>query len=100
MYYQILTHAINHSMMDVICDELSCWVLIFLTCRKHKYTSYISQFLFQLKQYPEPLQNAVLKCWLCNPMGKMDGFQLVDWLLELMNLYTKVCQIIYWFYMW
>src|ERR1700723_3874739 len=28
--------------------------------------------------------------WLCNPTGKADGFRGIDWLVELMNLYTKV----------
>ncbi|KAF8334019.1 uncharacterized protein EI90DRAFT_2852726, partial [Cantharellus anzutake] len=90
MYYQILAHAINHGMMDIILDVLSCWVPIFFACGKHKYASYISEFTFRLKQYPRPLRTAILKCWLCNPMGTRDGFRPVDWLVELMNLYTKV----------
>jgi hypothetical protein len=28
--------------------------------------------------------------WLVNPTGKPDGFQAVDWLVELNNFYTKV----------
>jgi len=27
--------------------------------------------------------------WLVNPTGTRDGFRSVDWVVELMNLYTK-----------
>ncbi|KAF8973352.1 hypothetical protein BDZ97DRAFT_1648916, partial [Flammula alnicola] len=28
--------------------------------------------------------------WLCNSTGKIDGFWAIDWLVKLMNLYTKI----------
>ncbi|KAF8325574.1 uncharacterized protein EI90DRAFT_2931897 [Cantharellus anzutake] len=31
-----------------------------------------------------------MRCWLCCPSGKEGTFRAVDWLVELMNLYTKV----------
>ena len=87
MQYQILVHVMNHGMVDVVINALSFWILIFQACGKHKYLSYLSKFLFRLKHYPVPLQAAVLRCWLCNPSGKANGFCPVDWLVELMNLY-------------
>ncbi len=70
MYYQILVHAMNNGMVDIVADSLSFWVPIFRGCGKFKYASYLTNFLYKLKHYPEPLRQAVLKCWLCNPLGK------------------------------
>jgi hypothetical protein len=30
---------------------------------------------------------------LVNPTGKPGGFRGVDWVVELLNLFTKVCQV-------
>ena len=81
----------NNGMMDIVLDALSFWIPIFHACGKYKYALYLANFLFRLKHYPAPLRQAVLKCWLCNPSGKPKGFRPIDWLVELMNLYTKVC---------
>ncbi|KAF8344262.1 uncharacterized protein EI90DRAFT_2902059 [Cantharellus anzutake] len=90
MYYRVLVHAMNYGMVDVIIDVLSFWVPIFQACRKHKYATYLSNFIFKLQRYPLPLQEAIMRCWLCNPSGNNGGFRAIDWLVELMNLYTKV----------
>ncbi|KAF8333484.1 uncharacterized protein EI90DRAFT_2916867 [Cantharellus anzutake] len=90
MYYHILVHAMNHGMVDVIIDVLLFWVPIFQACGKHKYATYLSNFIFKLRHYPLPLQEAIMRSWLCNPAGKGGGFRAIDWLVELMNLYTKV----------
>ncbi|KAF8335733.1 uncharacterized protein EI90DRAFT_3152773 [Cantharellus anzutake] len=90
MYYRILVHAMNHGMVDVVVDILSFWIPIFQACGKHKYASYLLNFLFKLQQYPAPLRTAIMRCWLCNPAGKKAGFRAIDWLVELMNLYIKV----------
>src|SRR5258705_6064268 len=93
MYYHILVHVMNHGMVDVVINVLSFWVPIFQACRKHKYARHLLNFVFGLRQYPLPLQEAIMRCWLCNPSGKMGGFQAIDWLVELMNLYTKVWHV-------
>ncbi|KAF8341602.1 uncharacterized protein EI90DRAFT_2881729, partial [Cantharellus anzutake] len=90
MYYRILVHAMNHGMVDIIINVLSFWVPVFQACGKYKYAKHLSKFLFQLNQLPEPLKEAVMRCWLCCPSGKEGTFRAVDWLVELMNLYTKV----------
>ena len=90
MQYWVLIHVMNHGMVDVVIDVLSFWIPIFQACGKHKYSLYLSKFLFKLNHYLVPLRTAVMKCWLCNPLGKVNGFCPVDWLMELMNLYTKV----------
>jgi len=89
MYYCILVHAMNYGMVNVIVDILSFWVLVFQACGKHKYAAHLSKFSFQLKHFPIALRE-VMTCWLCCPSGKEGGFQVIDWLVELMNLYTKV----------
>src|SRR5258708_13875991 len=91
MYHCILVHAMNNGMMDIVLDALSFWIPIFHACGKYKYASYLANFLFCLKHYPAPLRQAMLKCWLCNLSGKPKGFRPIDWLVELMNLYMKVC---------
>ncbi|KAF8327707.1 uncharacterized protein EI90DRAFT_3126663 [Cantharellus anzutake] len=90
MYYRILVHAMNYGMVDVIIDVLAFWVPLFQASGKHKYATYLSRFLSRLRHYPQPLQEAVKRCWLCNPSGKRGGFRAIDWQVELMNLYTKV----------
>ncbi|KAF8316520.1 uncharacterized protein EI90DRAFT_3134333 [Cantharellus anzutake] len=90
MYYHILMHAMNFGMVDVVINVLAFWIPIFQGCGKHKYVSFLSNFLFKLHQYPAPLQEAIKRYWLCNPLGKEGGFQAIDWLVELMNLYIKV----------
>jgi hypothetical protein len=35
-------------------------------------------------------RNLILKNWLCNPTGKVDGWRGWDWLQERNNLYAKV----------
>ncbi len=77
-------------MVDIIVNVLSFWVLVFQACGKHKYMTHLSQFLFQLKHLPTALREAMMTCWLCSPSGKEGGFQAIDWLMELMNLYMKV----------
>ena len=94
MQYWILVHAMNYRMVDVVVDGLTFWIPVFQACGKHKYSSYLSKFLFRLKHYPAPLRATVLNCWLCNPSGHTNKFHPVDWLVELMNLYTKVSRCI------
>ena len=75
-------------------DLLWHWVPMFLACGKHKYAMHLSKFLQDLySAYPHQLVHAIEMNWLCNPAGKSDGFQGVDWLVELNNLYTKVIPV-------
>ena len=72
------------------------WTLVFKSVRKHKYAVYLMKLMVDMKYvYLEPLKQAICMNWLVNPMGSKDGFCGIDWVVELMNLHTKVrkCQL-------
>ena len=72
-------------------DTFLQWIYLFRATGKHKYASQMLRFMFNLKDiYPPELTQIIQHNWLCNPMGKKNGFQGVDWLVERNNLYTKV----------
>src|SRR5260370_24205600 len=93
MHYCILVHAMNYEMVNVIVNVLSFWAPMFKACGKHKYSTHLTKFSFQLKNLPIALREAVMRCWLCCPSGKEGGFQVIDWLFAFMNLYTR-CNMI------
>ncbi|KAI0072064.1 hypothetical protein K474DRAFT_1678964 [Panus rudis PR-1116 ss-1] len=67
------------------------WASIHKTVSKHKYSAWLIKTRNDLMYvYPERLARAIRLNWLCNPSGKQDGFRPVDWMVELLNLYTKV----------
>ncbi len=76
LMYALLALATNNGAIGLMQDLLWHWVPMFLACGKHKYA-----------------MHAIKMNWLCNPAGKSDGFQGVDWLVELNNLYTKVMPV-------
>ena len=72
-------------------DTFLQWIYLFRATGKHKYASQMLRFMFNLKDiYPPELTQIIQHNWLCNPMGKKNRFQGVDWLVERNNLYTKV----------
>jgi hypothetical protein len=92
--YLELSHAMKHS--DIGCVEASFfhWALVFKAVRKHRYSAHLIKVMIEMKYiYPERLRRAIRLNWLCNPTRKPDGFRAIDWLVELMNLYTKVILI-------
>ena len=90
--YMLLALASNTGAVGLMEDLLWVWVPMFLACGKHKYMTHLLKFLQDLHDtYPEKLSHVIQMHWLCNPNGTLDGFRGMDWLVELNNLYTKVC---------
>lgn len=67
------------------------WMFVFKSVRKHKYTAHLMKVIHDMNHvYDEKLRHIIQMNWLINPTGKPDGFRGVDWVVELVNLYTKV----------
>ncbi|RPD52131.1 hypothetical protein L227DRAFT_515315 [Lentinus tigrinus ALCF2SS1-6] len=92
LLYVELCHAMKHGDIGRVERTFLHWVFVFKKVGKHKYASELVRISNNLKHtYPPRLARAIRLNWLCNPTGKPDGFLLmVDWLVELMNLFTKV----------
>ncbi|EPT02383.1 hypothetical protein FOMPIDRAFT_53849 [Fomitopsis schrenkii] len=70
--------------------NMRSWIAMFKATGKHKYAAHLLRFLCDVHfVYPERLRRAVRLNWLVNPTGKPHAFRGVDWLVELMNLFTK-----------
>ena len=59
----------------------------------HKVMSVISIFVSTWVNIS--FRNIILQNWLCNPMGKVDGWKGWDWLQEQNNLYTRASKLIF-----
>ena len=71
------------------------WIMLLKACGKHKYARQMSKLLQDVHFiYPEPLWHAVHYNILVNPTGKAGQFRGADWVVELNNLFTKVCSSI------
>lgn len=91
LLYVETSHAMNAGDIGRVEDTFLQWIYLFRATGKHKYASQMLRFMFNLKDvYPPELTQIIRHNWLCNPMGKKDGFRGVDWLVERNNLYTKV----------
>ncbi|KAI0074535.1 hypothetical protein K474DRAFT_1601263 [Panus rudis PR-1116 ss-1] len=91
LLYVELAHAMKHGDIGRVEATFLRWALIFKTVSKHKYSAVLIKTMNDFKyNYPPRLARAIRLNWLCNPTGRPDGFRAVDWLVELMNLYTKV----------
>jgi len=91
LQYIELAHAMKHSDIGRVEATFPHWTFVFKSVRKHKYAAYLIKLMIDFKHvYPEPLKHAIRMNWLVNPTGEKDGFRGVDWVVELMNLYTKV----------
>lgn len=91
LQYIELTHAMKHGDIGRVEATFLHWALVFKSVRKHKYAAYLIKLMVDMRHvYPEPLKQAIRMNWLVNPTGSKDGFRGVDWVVELMNLYTKV----------
>ncbi|PSS32232.1 hypothetical protein PHLCEN_2v2001 [Hermanssonia centrifuga] len=89
--YVELSHAMKHGDIGRVEDTFLHWVFVFKSVGKHKYATALVKIMTDLKYvYSKRLAKAIRLNWLCNPTGKQDGFRAVDWVVELMNLYTKV----------
>jgi hypothetical protein len=91
LQYIELAHAMKHGNIGRVEATFLHWTLVFKSVCKHKYAVYLIKLMVDMKHvYPEPLKQAICMNWLVNPTGCKDGFRGVDWVVELMNLYTKV----------
>jgi len=89
--YIKLAHAMKYGDIGRIEATFLDWALVFKSVRKHKYAAYLIKLMVDMRHvYPEPLKRVIHMNWLVNPTGRKDGFRRVDWVVELMNLYTKV----------
>ncbi|KAI0725760.1 hypothetical protein C8Q72DRAFT_756050, partial [Fomitopsis betulina] len=69
---------------------LVSWIPLFKATGKHKYASHMTMFLMNVYfVYPPRLRHAIQYNTLVNPTGKNHAFRGVDWVVELMNLFTK-----------
>ncbi|TFK73672.1 hypothetical protein BDN72DRAFT_745085, partial [Pluteus cervinus] len=85
-----LSYAMSHGDIGRMEEVLIQWIFIFKGVGKHKYALHMQRFLTDLHlRYPEGLRRAIRYNMLVNPKGKADTFRAVDWVVELMNLYTK-----------
>ena len=88
--YMEVAHAMKHGDIGRVKATFLHWAFVFKSVRKHKYATYLIKLMIDMKHvYPELLKRAIRMNWLVNPMGSRDGFRGVDWVVELMNLYTK-----------
>ena len=105
--YIELTHAMKFGDIGCVENTFLHWVFVFKCVGKHKYATHLIKVMNDMKYtFPERLRyvaisptwsvvdsessRAIRLNWLCNPTGKHDGFRAIDWLVELLNLYTKV----------
>ena len=66
-------------------------MFIFKSVWKHKYSAYLMKVIHDMKYlYDKKLQHIIQMNWLINLTEKPDGYRAVDWIVELVNLYTKV----------
>ncbi|KAF8836131.1 hypothetical protein BDN67DRAFT_992221 [Paxillus ammoniavirescens] len=87
MLYEELSYAMNHGDIGRVESCIIVWILIFKATGKHKYARQMTDFLCSVHfNYPE----AVPYHLLINPTGQKGKFRVVDWCVELNNLFTKV----------
>ncbi|TFK77255.1 hypothetical protein BDN72DRAFT_910171 [Pluteus cervinus] len=90
LLYDELLYAIKHGDIGRVEQVLIPWIFIFKGIGKHKYAFHMQRYLADVHlKYPAGLRHAIRYNILVNPKGKPDGFRGVDWVVELMNLYTK-----------
>jgi hypothetical protein len=91
LQYIELAHVMKHGDIGHVEATFLHWTLVFKSVQKHKYATYLIKLMINLRYvYLEPLKHAIHMNWLVNPTGKRDGFRGVDWVVKLINLYTKV----------
>ncbi|KAF9488889.1 hypothetical protein BDN71DRAFT_1402611 [Pleurotus eryngii] len=89
--YVELAHAMKHGDIGRVEATFLHWVFVFKSVGKHKYATHLVKVMNDLRYvYPERLKRAIRLNWLCNPTGTVNSFRAIDWLVELLNLFTKV----------
>ncbi|KAH7917313.1 hypothetical protein BV22DRAFT_1026598, partial [Leucogyrophana mollusca] len=91
LLYEELSYAMNIGDIGRVETCIVAWALIFKATGKHKYATFMTEFLIQVHFVcPEGLRRAIRYHWLINPTGKPGRFRAVDWCVELNNLFIKV----------
>ncbi|KAJ3473410.1 hypothetical protein NLI96_g13016 [Meripilus lineatus] len=90
LLYEELSYSLNAGDIGRFETVLPQWISIFRATGKHKYCNRLLQFMHQLYfVYPEGLRRAIRYNILVNPTGWPHQFRAADWVIELLNLYTK-----------
>ncbi|KAJ3475461.1 hypothetical protein NLI96_g11820 [Meripilus lineatus] len=90
LLYEELSYSLNAGDIGRFETLLPQWISIFRSTGKHKYCNRLLQFMYQLYfVYPEGLRRAIRYNILVNPTGRPHQFRGADWVIELLNLYTK-----------
>ncbi|KAH9886767.1 hypothetical protein C8Q73DRAFT_669104 [Cubamyces lactineus] len=93
LLYEELSYTMNAGCIGQVETLFPVWIQIFRAVGKHKYANLMLRFMHALyKIYPEGLCRAIRYNMLVNPSGKLNAFHAVDWIVELLNLYIKVCR--------
>ncbi|KAI0694064.1 hypothetical protein BC835DRAFT_1415571 [Cytidiella melzeri] len=88
--YEELAFAMNHGDVGRVESCFMPWIWICKATGKHKYVKHMMKYLSNVHfVYPPGLRRAVRYSILINPSGKPGCFRVLDWCLELNNLYTK-----------
>ncbi|KAI0084796.1 hypothetical protein BDY19DRAFT_987352 [Irpex rosettiformis] len=90
LLYEELSYAMNAGDIGRVETLFLPWVQIFKATGKHKYANRTLLFIHYLYNvFPPGLRRAIRYNMLVNPTGKPNHFRAVDWMVELLNLYTK-----------
>ncbi|KAH9831740.1 uncharacterized protein C8Q71DRAFT_861429 [Rhodofomes roseus] len=88
--YEEFSYRANAGDIGGVEAVMPSWIALFKATGKHKYANYMEKFWTDVHfVYPEHLRHAIRYNILVNPTGKPHAFRGVDWVVELMNLFTK-----------
>lgn len=94
LLYEEMAWAMNHGDIGRIETLFPQWIYLFRATGKHKYGTQMLKFLTDVHfLYPASLRHAVRYNILVNPTGTPGAFRAVDWVVELLNLHTKVSSV-------
>ena len=90
-----MSYAMNAGDIGRVETLFGVWIYLFRAMGKHKYATHMIKFLTNIHfVYPEGLWCAIWYNILVNPTGKPNTFCGVDWVVELLNLFTKVRRMV------
>jgi len=95
LLYKEMSYAMNSGDIGRVETLFSAWIYLFRATGKHKHATQIIKFLTDVHfVYPEGLQRAIQYNMLVNPTGKPNAFHGVDWVVGLLNLFTRVSKAV------
>ena len=94
LLYEEMSYAMNAGDIGRIETLFDVWIYLFRAMGKHKYAAHMIKFLTAMHfVYPKGLCT-IRYNMLVNPTGKLNAFCGVDWVVELLNLFTKVSRMV------